>query len=93
LRTIGSGSDDLAVIQEGINSLAQEVVFRFSFQSIESILKTQVFKVLTVNGWCTDIVDDVTNKLSTLNKPFKYVTSCVIIHKTDAGLHLVVSLF
>jgi dynein light chain Tctex-type 1 len=92
LPTMGSESDDLAFIQEDINALAKEVFFLFSFQSIESILKAQEFKASTVNSRCTAIVDDVTKKLSALNKPFKYVTSCVIMQKNGAGLHLAVSL-
>jgi dynein light chain Tctex-type 1 len=78
-------SEELAFIAEDVKALAKD--------SIESTLRNQEFKAAMINQWCSSIIEEMTKRLCALNKPFKYITSCVIMQKTGAGLHLATSTF
>eukprot|EP00667_Euglena_gracilis_P025470 EG_transcript_29924 len=41
-----------------------------------------------VSHWINTIVETCLKKLTALNKPFKFVITCMIMRKTGAGLHL-----
>jgi dynein light chain Tctex-type 1 len=47
----------------------------------------------TVNGQINSIVDSCLKELQSLNRPFKYIVSCVIMQKNGAGLESAASLF
>ena len=40
-----------------------------------------------VNSWCSLTVEHCLKRLTALNKPFKYIVTCVIMQKNGAGLH------
>jgi dynein light chain Tctex-type 1 len=78
-------SEDLAFVAEDVKALAKD--------SIESTLRNRDFKAGVINQWSSSIAEEITKRLCALNKPFKYVASCVIMQKTGAGLHLATSTF
>lgn len=41
-----------------------------------------------VGHWINTICETCMKKLSALNKPFKFIITCMIMRKTGAGLHL-----
>ena len=40
-----------------------------------------------VNSWCSQISDICIKELAKLNKPFKYVITCIIMQKNGCGLN------
>jgi len=62
-------------------------------QSIEINLGSQSYQLAKINTWTSSIVETILNSLIKLNKPFKYIVSCVIIQKNGAGLHTASSCF
>eukprot|EP01012_Entosiphon_sulcatum_P067864 TRINITY_DN9772_c0_g2_i3.p1 TRINITY_DN9772_c0_g2~~TRINITY_DN9772_c0_g2_i3.p1 ORF type:complete len:116 (-),score=27.16 TRINITY_DN9772_c0_g2_i3:174-521(-) len=40
-----------------------------------------------VGQWCNTIIETCMKKLKELNKPFKFVVTCLIMRRTGAGLH------
>lgn len=78
-------SEELAFIVEDVKAIAKD--------SIESILRNESFKPEKINQWCSSIIEECTKRLCGFNKPFKYVSTCVIMQKTGAGLHLSASTY
>jgi dynein light chain Tctex-type 1 len=46
-----------------------------------------------VGQWTNDVVETCVKRLAGLNKPFKYVVTCVIMQRNGAGLHTAASCF
>eukprot|EP00927_Polykrikos_kofoidii_P063770 TRINITY_DN58649_c0_g1_i1.p1 TRINITY_DN58649_c0_g1~~TRINITY_DN58649_c0_g1_i1.p1 ORF type:complete len:129 (-),score=18.55 TRINITY_DN58649_c0_g1_i1:199-531(-) len=73
----------------------------FVSAQVNDIVKSAVTKCLgvasynkdRVNAWCTQIIDDCLKELSKLEKPFKYVVTCVIMQKNGSPLHSSISLY
>jgi dynein light chain Tctex-type 1 len=55
-------------------------------QAIEATLKDTVYNRKKVNDWTNSLVALVLSGLQNLNKPFKYVVTCLITQKTGAGV-------
>jgi len=62
-------------------------------ESIESTIGSQSYQQAKINTWTSNIVEAILNSLTKLNKPFKYIVSCVIMQKNGAGLHTASSCF
>ncbi|KAJ3414933.1 Dynein light chain Tctex-type [Chytridiales sp. JEL 0842] len=73
------GAEEKSFIVEEVNTLLKE--------SIESTLQNAAYHHNKVPQWTSNIVELVLKRLSSLNKPFKYVVNCVIMQKNGAGLH------
>ena len=58
-----------------------------SLQSIDPILGKQVYNGKRIHDWTSSIVESVLKSLQAVNKPFKYVVTCIIMQKNGAGLH------
>jgi|Transcript_20237 dynein light chain Tctex-type 1 len=79
----------------------QDDAAEFSVEDIETIIRTAIHAVLNevsynakkVNEWTNGIVTNCLRDLQALNKPFKYVISCIIMQKNGAGLTTSTSLF
>jgi dynein light chain Tctex-type 1 len=56
-------------------------------QSIDPILGKQVYTAKKIHDWTSAIVESVLKSLQAVNKPFKYVVTCIIMQKNGAGLH------
>lgn len=80
-----SASEELAFESEAVKSVAKD--------SIETMLRNKNFQPQMINEWVSSIVEDCTKRLCAQNKPFKYISTCVIMQKTGAGLHLAASTY
>ena len=56
-------------------------------QSIDPILGKQEYSAKRIHDWTSSIVESVLKSLQAVNKPFKYVVTCIIMQKNGAGLH------
>ena len=65
---------------------------RISLESIEGVLKEAVFDDRKVDQWINEICEETMRKLSESTKPYKYIITCTITQKTNAGLHVTSSL-
>lgn len=62
-------------------------------ESIETIIGGNTYQHQKVNQWTNSVVEQCLSQLTKLNKPFKYIVTCVIMQKTGAGLHTASSCF
>jgi dynein light chain Tctex-type 1 len=62
-------------------------------ESIEGTIGSHSYQQTKINTWTSNIVENILNSLTKLNKPFKYIVSCVIMQKNGAGLHTASSCF
>ena len=66
----------------------------FSVEDVETIIKTSVNNVLKdaiynpdkVHHWSNSIIDSTLKGLQSLNRPFKYVVTAVLVQKNGGGL-------
>ena len=56
-------------------------------QSIDTTLQNQTYNHNKVAQWTSNCVEQCLKRLTALNKPFKYIVTCIIMQKTGAGLH------
>lgn len=62
-------------------------------ESIDAVLENAPYKHAFVGQWTNDVVELCVKRLAGLNKPFKYVVTCVIMQRNGAGLHTAASCF
>lgn len=62
-------------------------------ESIDAVLANAPYKHAFVGQWTNDVVETCVKRLAGLNKPFKYVVTCVIMQRNGAGLHTAASCF
>mmetsp|Transcript_44615 Transcript_44615/g.54006 ORF Transcript_44615/g.54006 Transcript_44615/m.54006 type:complete len:118 (+) Transcript_44615:144-497(+) len=73
----------------------------FSVEDVETVVKSAIGVVLNdtmynpkkVNDWSNSIIDTSLKGLQSLNRPYKYAISIIIMQKNGAGLITVVSPF
>ena len=51
------------------------------------INRALIFQHAKVNQWTNGVVESCLASLTKLQKPFKYIVTCVIMQKNGAGLH------
>merc|ERR1712039_131847 len=56
-------------------------------ESIESTIGGNSYVHNKVNQWTNSVVESCLASLTKLQKPFKYIVTCVIMQKNGAGLH------
>ena len=78
-------SDELAFSPEQVEALALEIV--------GTVLDGKLYDDHQVQGWIDEICSRITKDLVDMNKPYKYIVSCVIMQKNGAGLHTATSCF
>lgn len=61
-----------------------EVIVR---KAIHVTLNDNAFNSKKVNEWTNGIVTNCLKDLQQLNRPFKYIITCIIMQKTGAGLN------
>ena len=61
--------------------------------SLDTVLQGQQYLSDKVGQWTNDCMESCLKRLTALNKPFKYVVTCLIMQKTGAGLHTAASCF
>jgi dynein light chain Tctex-type 1 len=79
-----SGEETSFVVEE-VKSVIKE--------GIESVLSGTSYHHNKVNQWTSNVVEQCLGQLTKLNKPFKYIVSCVIMQKNGAGLHTAASCY
>lgn len=62
-------------------------------ECIESTIQNAPYHHNKVGQWNSNIVEQCLKKLTGLNKPFKYISTCTIMQKNGAGLHVASSCF
>mmetsp|Transcript_88471 Transcript_88471/g.235354 ORF Transcript_88471/g.235354 Transcript_88471/m.235354 type:complete len:111 (-) Transcript_88471:5000-5332(-) len=62
-------------------------------KATEEVLGKQIYTQNLTGQWISNICEKCTKKLVALNKPFKYVVTCVIMQRNGAGLHTACSCF
>lgn len=73
----------------------------FSQEDVDTIVKNAIRGCLTdvmynhrkVNDWINTIVDSCLKELQSLNRPFKYIVTCVIMQKNGAGMNTAACMF
>ncbi|VEL23260.1 unnamed protein product, partial [Protopolystoma xenopodis] len=56
-------------------------------ESIEGTIGSNVYSHNKVQHWTSTIIEQCLSQLTKLNKPFKYIVTCIIMQKNGAGLH------
>lgn len=72
----------------------QDEAAEFSVEDVEGIVRNAIHVSLNehqyngkkVNEWTNLIVTNCLRDLQALNRPFKYVITCIIMQKTGAGM-------
>eukprot|EP01029_Cantina_marsupialis_P029402 TRINITY_DN780264_c0_g1_i1.p1 TRINITY_DN780264_c0_g1~~TRINITY_DN780264_c0_g1_i1.p1 ORF type:complete len:120 (-),score=20.02 TRINITY_DN780264_c0_g1_i1:184-543(-) len=67
----------------------------FIVEDIEQIVKVSIEQTLSncsynqkkVDDWTNLVIENCLKGLQGLNRPFKYIVSCIIMQKTGAGAH------
>eukprot|EP00695_Tsukubamonas_globosa_P003415 TRINITY_DN621_c0_g1_i1.p1 TRINITY_DN621_c0_g1~~TRINITY_DN621_c0_g1_i1.p1 ORF type:complete len:111 (-),score=4.10 TRINITY_DN621_c0_g1_i1:25-357(-) len=72
-------SDDISFRPEEAQAIAAETV--------GVILGTHSYSHSKVQHWVASIIEQTMKRLVAMNKPYKYILSCVIMQKNGAGLH------
>ena len=79
----------------------QEIGEEFIVEDVETTIKSAIGSVLNdssyvptkVNDWSNNIISGALKGLQSLNRPYKYVLSVIIMQKNGAGLTSVASTF
>eukprot|EP01063_Lacrimia_lanifica_P017620 TRINITY_DN24666_c0_g1_i1.p1 TRINITY_DN24666_c0_g1~~TRINITY_DN24666_c0_g1_i1.p1 ORF type:complete len:137 (+),score=71.33 TRINITY_DN24666_c0_g1_i1:53-412(+) len=74
--------------------IQSESVLRIVKEAIEAtITPHQQYEHAMVGKWVNSIIENCMEKLKKLNKPFKFVTNCLIMRQSGGGLHLAASAY
>ncbi|KHN71021.1 Dynein light chain Tctex-type 1 [Toxocara canis] len=73
----------------GTHPMNQEVQ-TIAKEALDTIIGNNAYQHLTTNQWSQQAVETITTNLVKLNKPYKYIVTCVIM-QTNAGAGLSVS--
>jgi len=63
-----------------------EEVIQVIKSCIESTLSNTVYDKKKLNGWCNRVVEGCIKGVLKMDKPFKYVVTCILMQKNGAGL-------
>lgn len=78
-------AEEAAFVAEDVSSIIKE--------SIDGVLQSQHFNAQKVGQWTTLCLESCMKRLTLLNKPFKYIVTCIIMQKNGAGLHTAASCY
>mmetsp|Transcript_17174 Transcript_17174/g.56232 ORF Transcript_17174/g.56232 Transcript_17174/m.56232 type:complete len:114 (-) Transcript_17174:3289-3630(-) len=78
-------SEEAAFVADDVNNIIKE--------SIDSVLLNASYNHNKVGQWTSNVVESCLKRLTAMNKPFKYVVTCMIMQKNGAGLHTASSCF
>ncbi|TRY87873.1 hypothetical protein DNTS_006224, partial [Danionella cerebrum] len=62
-------------------------------ETLEVVIGRSQFEQKRVAQWTSSVVEQSLSQLSKLNKPFKYIVTCIIMQKNGAGLQSASSCF
>ncbi|XP_014783472.1 dynein light chain Tctex-type 1 [Octopus bimaculoides] len=83
--------DDLQASEE--NTFVVDDVTNIIKESVENVIGSNAYQHNKINQWTSNVVEQCLSQLTKLNKPFKYIVTCVIMQKNGAGLHTASSCF
>mmetsp|Transcript_15093 Transcript_15093/g.45700 ORF Transcript_15093/g.45700 Transcript_15093/m.45700 type:complete len:117 (-) Transcript_15093:561-911(-) len=69
------------------DSFSQEDIETIVKNAITSTLSDNLYNSKKVNDWINTIADGCLKELQSLNRPFKFIVTCIVMQKTGAGLH------
>ena len=75
------------------NTFPQEDVERCVLETAEECLKDAMWNEELVPQWINTICEKTTKQLVALNRPYKFVTTCVMQQKIGATVHSSMSCF
>uniref|UniRef100_A0A5K3F946 DYLT1 protein n=2 Tax=Mesocestoides corti TaxID=53468 RepID=A0A5K3F946_MESCO len=55
--------------------------------TVAGALANSEFDSSKISSWASGIIDQCLIQLAKLNRPFKYIVTCVIMQKNGSGLH------
>lgn len=70
--------DEADFVSERIQEIAKNAV--------SQVLGDAVYSSAKSGEWCTQISDNCLKELTKLNKPFKFLVTCILMQKSGAGL-------
>eukprot|EP00921_Rhytidocystis_pertsovi_P004590 GHVQ01007963.1.p1 GENE.GHVQ01007963.1~~GHVQ01007963.1.p1 ORF type:complete len:111 (-),score=15.21 GHVQ01007963.1:101-433(-) len=79
--------------EEGENEFVTEQVQDIARQAINQCLMNASYNREKVGAWCTQIGDSCLKELAKLDKPFKYIATCVIMQNCGSPLHTAATTF
>jgi dynein light chain Tctex-type 1 len=62
-------------------------------ESLDNVLQSKQYEENRVGQWTNECMEHCLKRLTAMNKPYKYVVTCLIMQKTGAGLHTAASCF
>lgn len=78
-----SQAEESAFVADDVSNIIKE--------SVDAVLQNQQYNEPKVSQWTSSCLENCVKKLAALNKPFKYVVTCIIMQKNGAGLHTAAS--
>ncbi|XP_063708401.1 dynein light chain Tctex-type [Culicoides brevitarsis] len=75
------------------NQFVVDDVSKIIKEAIENTIGGNVYQHDKVNNWTGAVVENCLNVLTKLQKPYKYIVTCMIMQKNGAGLHTASSCF
>jgi dynein light chain Tctex-type 1 len=78
-----SQGNDITVFSE-----LKETAHRIAEGVIDTSLGKRVYNSKEVQNWVNSISDNVIKSLTDYNKNFKFMVTCIIMQKNDAGLNV-----
>jgi dynein light chain Tctex-type 1 len=69
------------------NSFPQDEIERVTVEAAEEILKEVMWDETLVPQWISTICEKITKALVNLNRPYKFVVTCVMQQKIGATIH------
>lgn len=66
----------------------REQVYKLTQDVVENTLQKRVYNTKEVQNWVNLVSDNVIKSLTDFNKNFKYMVTCIIMQKSDAGLNV-----
>jgi dynein light chain Tctex-type 1 len=79
--------------QDDAGEFSSEDVENIVRHAIHNSLNENQYNMKKVNEWTNAIVTHCLRELQALERPFKYIITCVIMQKTGAGLNSTTSMF
>ncbi len=78
----------MAEIMKAVFTDIKDEVARVVNETVEKHLQHKSYNPMDVQGWTNAITSEVVNKLKAISTNFKYIVTCAIMQKSEAGLHV-----
>jgi len=77
--------NQVTFVPDDANNVMKEV--------IDATLSAEKYNHAQVAQWANKVVEEVIKRMTAMNKPFKYICTCVVMEKNGAGLHTAASCY